>query len=74
MDAPRRAAPENDPRVAIHGSGRPLVLVPGLDGTGLLFYRQVPLLARRHRVVTYALRDDAPGMDALVDQLRALRG
>ena len=70
MDAARRAAPKHDPRVAIHGSGRPLVLVPGLDGTGLLFYRQVPLLARRHRVVTYALREEAPGMDALVEQLR----
>ncbi|HEX6058450.1 MAG TPA: alpha/beta fold hydrolase [Gemmatimonadaceae bacterium] len=70
MESVRRAAPENDPRVAIRGEGPPLVLVPGLDGTGLLFYRQVPLLARRHRVVTYALREDAPSMDALVEQLR----
>ena len=70
MDAARRAAPRNDPRVAIHGSGRPLALVPGLDGTGLLFYRQVPLLARPYRVITYALLEDASGMEALVEQLR----
>ena len=46
-----------------------MVLVPGMDGTGLLFYRQVPLLARSYRVVTYALRDTAPTMDLLVADL-----
>lgn len=40
-----------------------------MDGTGRLFYRQVPLLARRYRVATYALRDDARSMDTLVDDL-----
>jgi pimeloyl-ACP methyl ester carboxylesterase len=45
------------------------VLVPGIDGTGRLFHRQVPLLARRYRVATYALRDDAPTMDVLVRDL-----
>ena len=40
-----------------------------MDGTGRLFYRQVPLLARRYRVATYTLRDDARSMDTLVEDL-----
>jgi len=40
-----------------------------MDGTGLLFYRQVPLLARRHRVATYALRDASDRMETLVADL-----
>ena len=58
-----------DAHIAVRGNGRPLVLVPGMDGTGLLFYRQVPLLAAHHRVATYALRDDAPDMETLVADL-----
>src|SRR5512147_2345757 len=58
-----------DPQVTIQGEGAPLVLVPGMDGTGRLFYRQVPPLARRYRVATYALRDDAARMDVLVEDL-----
>lgn len=58
-----------DPQLALHGDGPALVLVPGMDGTGRLFYRQVPLLARRYRVATYRLRDDAPDMATLVDDL-----
>lgn len=58
-----------DPRVSIQGTGDALVLVPGLDGTGQLFYRQVPLLASSYRVATYALRDDATGMEVLVDDM-----
>lgn len=46
-----------------------MVLVPGLDGTGQLFYRQTPLLARTYRVATYALREDATKMSVLVDDL-----
>lgn len=46
-----------------------LVLVPGIDGTGLLFYRQVPLLARRYAVTTARLRDDAGRMEDLVHDL-----
>lgn len=58
-----------DPRIEVRGSGPPLVLVPGMDGTGLLFYRQAPLLARDHRVGTYALRDDATRMEDHVADL-----
>ena len=58
-----------DPRVSIEGQGRPLVLVPGLNGTGELFYRQIPSLRHTYRVATYSLRDDAPALDVLADDL-----
>ncbi|HJN46268.1 MAG: hypothetical protein CL477_18055 [Acidobacteria bacterium] len=58
-----------DDRLQIRGDGTPLVLVPGLDGTGRLFHRQTGLLARSHRVATYALRDTAPTMESLVEDL-----
>jgi pimeloyl-ACP methyl ester carboxylesterase len=58
-----------DPRLSIRGEGAPLVLVPGMDGTGELFYRQLPLLERSYRVATYALRETASRMDDLVDDL-----
>lgn len=51
------------------GSGPLLVLVPGMDGTGNLFYSQVPRLARHFTVVTYALRDSTASMDVLVADL-----
>lgn len=58
-----------DSQIRIDGTGDPVLLVPGLDGTGLLFYRQVPSLARRHRVITFRLRDNAGAMDRLVADL-----
>ena len=58
-----------DPGVSIRGSGDPLVLVPGINGSGALFYRQVPLLERSYRVATYSLRDDAAELDVLVEDL-----
>jgi len=64
-----RVNPAGLGRIRIDGSGPPLVLVPGMDGTGYLFYRQVPLLARAYRVARYRLRDDAERMDVLVDDL-----
>lgn len=63
---------EYQPNVRTEGSGPAIVLVPGMDGTGRLFYRQVPLLARDFRVATYALRDDALDMDTLVDDLASV--
>jgi pimeloyl-ACP methyl ester carboxylesterase len=66
---PARAPTEYEPNVRIEGDGPPMVLVPGMDGTGRLFFRQVPLLASAYRVVTYALRDDAPDMATLVEDL-----
>jgi pimeloyl-ACP methyl ester carboxylesterase len=58
-----------DWHLSVQGAGEPLVLVPGMDGTGQLFYRQVPSLARTYRTATYALRNDASSMDTLVDDL-----
>lgn len=55
--------------VSLRGKGRPLLLVPGMDGTGQLFYRQVPRLERDHRVATYTLRDEADRMDVLIEDL-----
>lgn len=58
-----------DAGVRVEGTGAPLIFVPGMDGTGRLFYRQVPLLARRFRVATYTLRDDASDMETLIADL-----
>ena len=41
--------------LSVHGSGGPVILVSGMDGTGKLFYRQVPFARRtgvRSRYVT----------------------
>lgn len=48
------------------------MLVPGIAGTDRLFYRQVPDLAGRYRVATYALRDSATSMTQLIDDLSAV--
>ena len=66
---PSREPAAYQPNVTTEGNGPAIVLVPGMDGTGKLFYRQVPLLARAYTAVTYALRDDAPDMATLVDDL-----
>jgi 3-oxoadipate enol-lactonase len=58
-----------DARVSIRGDGRAVVLVPGMNGTGELFYRQVPRLERSYRVATYALREDAESLDLLAADL-----
>lgn len=46
-----------------------LVLVPGIDGTGKLFYRQIPSLERDFLVTATRLRDNAATMDELVADL-----
>ena len=46
-----------------------MVLVPGMNGTGELFYRQVPRLERSYRVATYSLREDADNLDLLAADL-----
>jgi pimeloyl-ACP methyl ester carboxylesterase len=61
-----------DAELALVGAGPPLVYVPGMDGTGQLFYRQLPALARRFRVATYRLRDAATRMETLVGDLAAV--
>ena len=63
-----------DARLRVAGTGPPLVYVPGMDGTGELFYKQVPKLSRRFRVTTYRLRDYPPDMATLVDDLARVVG
>ena len=65
--------PENLAGYREEGAGPPLILVPGIDGTALFFYRQLPLLAKRFRVVTFPLPDESEGtMDSLVQRLYEL--
>lgn len=45
------------PRYQVEGSGPLLIYLAGLDGTGQLFFKQAPRLARAHRVVTFRSRD-----------------
>ena len=61
--------PDYDWRLSVQGTGEALVLVPGMDGTGQLFYRQTPSLSESFRTATYALRSNALTMDTLVDDL-----
>lgn len=50
-----------------------IILVPGLDGTALLFYRQIPLLANRFNVIAFPLPNESDrSMDDLVGELRTL--
>ena len=63
------ANPDYDWRLSVGGTGEALVLVPGMDGTGQLFYRQTPSLSASFRTATYALRSNARTMDTLVDDL-----
>jgi 3-oxoadipate enol-lactonase len=59
--------------VAIRGHGSDaLVLVPGINGSHELFYRQLPLLELTYRVATYSLRDDAEELDVLVEDLASV--
>lgn len=50
-----------------------IILVPGIDGTALLFYRQLPLLAQHFNVLSFPLPDDPDAsMDDLVADLARL--
>lgn len=53
------------------GEGPTLIFVPGLDGTALLFYRQVPLLTEHFHVLTFPL-PNSPSctMESLVEDMR----
>jgi pimeloyl-ACP methyl ester carboxylesterase len=60
-------------RYRVEGSGPVLIYVPGLDGTGQLFFKQVPRLATERRVVTFRSRDDGSfTYDDLADDLAAI--
>jgi aminoacrylate hydrolase len=70
------------PRIAIgdcalyyeeHGSGEPLLLVPGLGGVGAGFFKQIPELSRHYRVIVHDHRgcgqSDRPVMRYSVEQM-----
>jgi pimeloyl-ACP methyl ester carboxylesterase len=44
-------------RYQVEGSGPLLVYIAGLDGTGELFYKQIPALSRSYRVLTFRSRE-----------------
>ena len=56
-----------------HGSGEPLLLVPGLGGVGASFYKQIPELSRRYRVIVHDHRgcgqSDRPVMRYAMGQM-----
>ena len=61
------------PQYRVEGSGPLLIYVPGLDGTGQLFFKQTPLLARSHRVVTFRSREHGRfTYEDLADDLAAI--
>ena len=63
------------PSYVVEGSGPLLIYVPGLDGTGQLFFKQSPPLAIAHRVVTFRSRDHGPfTYEDLTDDLAAIIG
>ncbi|MEW6126159.1 MAG: alpha/beta hydrolase [Acidobacteriota bacterium] len=64
------------PVYTLHGtqSDLPLLIyVSGLDGSGELFYKQLPSLTRNYRIVTYRLREDARATyDDLSDDIASI--
>ena len=65
--------PANRPNYRVEGSGPAIIYVPGLDGTGQLFFKQIPSLAIDHRVVTFRSRDRGRfTYDDLADDLAAI--
>jgi aminoacrylate hydrolase len=56
-----------------NGSGEPLLLVPGLGGVGAGFFKQIPELSRRYRVIVHDHRgcgqSDRPVMRYSVEQM-----
>ncbi len=61
------------PEYRIEGNGPVLIYIPGLDGTGELFFKQSPGLVRTHRVVTFRLREHGSfTYDDLADDVAAI--
>lgn len=56
-----------------HGEGEPLLLVPGLGGVGASFFKQIPELAKRYRVIVHDHRgcgqSERPAMRYSVEQM-----
>jgi pimeloyl-ACP methyl ester carboxylesterase len=66
------------PRYKIHGSDAALpllVYIAGMDGTGELFYKQIPALSEVYRVVTFRLRDTSDAtFEDLTDDVATIIG
>jgi len=61
------------PPYRILGSGSLLIYVAGLDGTGELFFRQIPDLVQKYRVVTFRSRESGRfDYDDLSDDIAAI--
>lgn len=61
------------PRYRVEGSGPLLIYIAGLDGTGELFFKQIPRLISSHRVVTFRSRDRGTfTYDVLIDDVAAI--
>lgn len=61
------------PRYRVEGAGPLLVNIAGLDGTGELFFKQAPDLARAYRVVTFRHREAGEfTYDDLADDVAAI--
>lgn len=50
-----------------HGSGDPVMLVPGLNGVGAFWAKQVPALAKEFRVIVHDHRGTGQSSKSLVD-------
>jgi pimeloyl-ACP methyl ester carboxylesterase len=52
------------------GNGRPLLYVPGIEGTGRMFYRQIEDLQHDHRILSYTFPgDERYGLERLISDL-----
>jgi 3-oxoadipate enol-lactonase len=64
------------PKYKLHGSDPTLPLliyIAGMDGTGELFYKQIPALCEAYRVVTFRLRDTSDAtFEELTDDVAAV--
>ncbi len=62
-----------EPDYNVYGSGPAFVYVPGIEGTGRLFYKQIDDLARDHTVITVPLRSHHRyEMPVLIEDLRTV--
>src|SRR5262245_11502094 len=63
----------DEPRFQTEGSGPLLVYIAGMDGTGELFYKQIPALSRSYRIVTFKSRESGRfTYDDLTDDVAAI--
>lgn len=70
MPAEPSTTEADQPEYEKRGNGPAFLYVPGIEGTGKLFFKQLDDLARDHTVITFPLRGRGRyGMDALIGDL-----